>query len=299
MSQPMAADGPARPNARIPAITSLVLGLLWLGGAGSVLAVVLGFVGMRRSQGQPGSTRGIAIAGLTLGVLGIVVPVLLVALGVVTLSGDDSAPKPIAIEAGAGSTPTGTAPASLDGTWKVVGDGASTAGLRIDESFVRGLKEHTAVGRSTAVTGSLEVAGTKVTDAKVTVDLSALEFTDDPGFPVMNRVNSMRRVGLETDRFPTATFELTEPIDFGERPAEGKVVDATSTGELTLHGVTKEVTVPIQAKLAGDTITVATNPEDPVEVSLADHGIDKPVLGPVANVADTGTFELLLVFEPS
>ncbi|MFN8017420.1 MAG: YceI family protein [Acidimicrobiales bacterium] len=197
------------------------------------------------------------------------------------------------------STSVGKAPASLDGTWEVVGGDASTAGFRIDESFANGLTDHTAVGRSTDVSGSLTLAGSKVTEADVTVDLTSLTFSDDPGLPVANRANALRRAGLQTDQFPTATFELTEPIDFGERPTEGEVVDATATGELTLHGVTKSVTVPVQAKLAGDTITVATDPDQPVEVSLADHGIEKPVMGPVADVADTGTFELRIVFQKS
>lgn len=217
----------------------------------------------------------------------------------------DDPPAELSVDAGtdasdgATATTTGKAPASLDGTWEVVGGGTSTAGFRIDESFANGLTDHTAVGRSTDVTGSLTLEGTKATAADVTVDLRSLTFSDDPGLPVGNRANALRRAGLQTGQFPTATFELTEPIDFGERPTEGKVIDATATGDLTLHGVTKQVTVPVQAKLQGDTIRVATNPDDPVEIALSDYDIDKPVMGPVADVADTGTFELLLVFRPT
>lgn len=54
------------------AIASLVLGILWLWGVGSVLAVVFGHVGQRqiRERGQGG--KGLATAGLVLGYLGIV-----------------------------------------------------------------------------------------------------------------------------------------------------------------------------------------------------------------------------------
>lgn len=53
------------------AIASLVLGILWLWGVGSILAVVFGHVGKRQihERGQGGS--GLATAGLVLGYLGI------------------------------------------------------------------------------------------------------------------------------------------------------------------------------------------------------------------------------------
>ncbi len=40
---------------------------------------------------------------------------------------------------------------------------------------------------------------------------------------------------------PTATFELTDPIDLPNTPAEGVTYDISATGNLTLHGVTREV----------------------------------------------------------
>ena len=40
-----------------------------------------------------------------------------------------------------------------------------------------------------------------------------------------------------------------QPVDLGAVPAEGQAVEVTVTGDLTLHGVTKSVEVPLQAKL--------------------------------------------------
>ena len=195
-------------------------------------------------------------------------------------------------------TTTGKAPASLDGTWVVFAGRDTTAGFRIDESFASGLAGHTAVGRSDDVSGSMTVAGSEITKAKFTVDLTRLGFSDDiPGMSVTNRANAMKGRGLQTDTFPDATFELTKPIDFGARPTEGKVVNATATGDLTIHGVTKEVTFDVEAKLVGDTITVAT--KDPVPVVLADYDIQKPTGGPIASIDDKGSFEFLVVLTPS
>jgi polyisoprenoid-binding protein YceI len=192
------------------------------------------------------------------------------------------------------STTVGTTPASLDGTWTVQDGGDTTAGFRIVESFANGLTDHTAVGRSDDVTGSITIDGTQVTKGDFTVDLGGLTFSDSPGgLSVANRANAMKSRGLETSQFPEATFELTGPVDFGKEPEADQTVTAKATGNLTIHGVTNEVTFEVEAKLAGDTIRVAT--ADPVPVVLTDYDIDKPTGGPVAEIADEGSFEFLIV----
>ena len=54
-------------------IASLVLGIVWLAGLGSLLAVILGFISKKRianSNGQQGGA-GLSIAGIILGFVGI------------------------------------------------------------------------------------------------------------------------------------------------------------------------------------------------------------------------------------
>ncbi|MCB1038689.1 MAG: YceI family protein [Acidimicrobiales bacterium] len=205
----------------------------------------------------------------------------------------DDAPDKLSVGSGS-STTIGETPESLDGSWAVGPDSGSTAGFRITESFAGGLTDHEAVGRSTGVTGSFTIEGTTVTTGQFTVDLTQLEFTDDPGLPVANRVRALQDRGLQTSEFPEASFELTEPIDFGAEPEAGKTIDATATGELTLHGVTNEITFPVQAVLNGNTIQIGTNPDDLPEVVLADYDIEAPTTQMVASVSDTGTFEFLV-----
>jgi hypothetical protein len=55
------------------AIASLFLGIIWLFGLGSVLAIVLGYAGMKQIQASGGhqSGRAIAIAGIVIGVIGL------------------------------------------------------------------------------------------------------------------------------------------------------------------------------------------------------------------------------------
>ena len=75
-------------------------------------------------------------------------------------------------------------------------------------------------------------------------------------------------------------------------PADGQTISVTATGELTLHGVTKTVQVPIEARLSGDVVTVAGS----IAIAFADYGIDPPSSFIVLSVEDHGTMEFQLHF---
>ena len=211
---------------------------------------------------------------------------------------EDDAPAELGLTESTGSTETTSAdgagtPASIDGTWTVRSEEPTQAGMRIKESFLSGLADHTAVGRTSDVEGSLTIEGTSVTEGSFTVNLASLEFTDTPaGLDVANRSNAMKDAGLETDTFPDATFALTGPVELGELPGTGEVITKEVTGDLTLHGVTKSVTFSVDAQLVDGEIEIATT--DPVEVVLTDYDIKAPVQGPVAKVADSGSFEFVV-----
>ena len=72
------------------AIASLVLGLLWLGGVGAILAVVFGHTALRQISQANGtqSGRGMATAGTVLGWLGVAATVALVAASIGVLNQD-------------------------------------------------------------------------------------------------------------------------------------------------------------------------------------------------------------------
>lgn len=225
----------------------------------------------------------------------LVVLVAVVGLAAWWFLGRDDAPPVLAVDdqAADAAAGTGAAPRDLDGRWTVVAGGASQAGMRIDEDRFGGLDDNTAVGRTPTVDGSIEVEGTAVDAATFSVDLRDLEFSDDPGIPVANRSVYLRTKGLETDRYPTTTFELTEPIELSELPRDGSTVTARATGTLELHGVAREVSFSVDARLAGDRVQIAT--AEPVTVRLADHDIEAPEIAKVSKVADTGSFEFLVV----
>jgi polyisoprenoid-binding protein YceI len=183
-------------------------------------------------------------------------------------------------------------PGGLDGTWTIdqtIGRFSdfsdSFVGYRVDETLAQN-RANTAVGRTPQVTGTLALDGATTTSVEVTADLTRLTSDDN------RRDGQLHQQALETDLFPMATFKLTAPIDLGSAPVDGQTIRETATGELTLHGVTKTVQVPIQATLSGDVVTVTGS----LEIQFADYQIQQPVSFAILSIEDHGTMEFQLQF---
>lgn len=85
MPTPSAVPAPPREKSGF-AVASLILGLLWICGIGSILAIIFGAIGLKETRPPEGKDgRGLAIAGLILGIMGLLatvgMAVLLVAAG--------------------------------------------------------------------------------------------------------------------------------------------------------------------------------------------------------------------------
>ncbi len=207
-----------------------------------------------------------------------------------------ASPAATAAAPAAGSTgpvaPAGSTVAiDLDGNWKVdptigsfdfaAGDfSGSWAGYRVQEQLV-GVGGTTAVGRTPDITGTIALAGSELTAADLSVDLTTL--VSDQSM----RDGQLARQGVQTDQFPTATFVLTQPIELGHVPAEGEEVSVTATGDLTLHGETKSVQIPIKATLTQDVIGVSGS----LTFTWEDFGMEQPSSQRVVSLADDVTME--------
>jgi polyisoprenoid-binding protein YceI len=197
----------------------------------------------------------------------------------------DSAPAKPKLSA---SAPTDTSGRTTpDGAWHVVDGKSVYVGYRMTEVFAGDIVHKTAVGRTPAVSGTMTIARNTVTAAAVTGQMQQL--TSNRGA----RDNYIHSHAIETDTFPTATFTLTKPIPLPAPPVAGKQITVNATGTLDLHGVTKAVTVPLQARWDGDTIEVVGS----LPIKLADYAITPPDTG-VVKVDDHGSMELSLVFAP-
>jgi len=189
--------------------------------------------------------------------------------------------------------PAAPAPGSLDGTWTVntsIGTGADSSfvGYRVQEQLAS-IGANTAVGRTSAVSGTFTLQGTSVTAATINANLTGLK-SDSAG-----RDGQLSRQGLQTATYPTATFVLGQPIDLGALPPDGQVVTATATGQLTLHGQTRPVQISLQAKRTGGVIAI----DGSLPITFADYGIQPPSSFAVLSVAGNGTMELQLLFTHS
>src|SRR4051794_40706755 len=132
-----------------------------------------------------------------------------------------SSPSPsTTATAAAGATPAttaagaaasaGPAPTAADpvGTWKVAS--GSLAGYRVREKLAGLPAESDAVGRTTDGTGTATIArsGTALAVSAARFDVNLLKLESDDG----RRDSRIRSQGLESSRFPTATFVLATPI---------------------------------------------------------------------------------------
>jgi polyisoprenoid-binding protein YceI len=185
-----------------------------------------------------------------------------------------------------GGTSNDGAPANLSGTWNLVGGGSSFAGYRVQEQHV-GIGSATAVGRTTAVTGTLQYDGKQISNVEVSADLSKL-VSDKP-----MRDGQLRNQGIEYSKFPTATFKLTAPITISEIPAEGQSVKQNVKGDLTLHGVTKSISMDIEGVIKDGKLVVVGS----TVIEFADYNIGKPQGASVLSIEDRGTMELQLIFQ--
>jgi len=228
-------------------------------------------------------------------VLGGVIVIALLAAGgwwLLSSRGSDSAAPaalgnaPPATTSKAGSAQAGST-GTVEGAWKVQDGGDSFVGYRVREQLAFLQSPSDAVGRTRAVSGNLRVAGDKLETATIQADLTQL--TSDQS----RRDNAIRQQGLQSDQFPTASFQLAQPITLPAELARGQTIQADAKGRLTVHGTTRDVTLPLRGRWNGDTIQVA----GALKIAMTDYGIQPPRLGPVVSIDDAATMEVQLVFQ--
>ena len=194
--------------------------------------------------------------------------------------------SPAPTSASTGETPAATA---IEGTYKI-GPG-SAAGYRVRELFVGGLAKTDAVGRSEAVTGTVILGRTgsalQVLSVNAAVDMTKLVSDES------RRDSRMRSTGIETDKFPTATFVSSTAVTLDADSEAAKPVKATVPGKLTLHGVTRDVQIPVDAQLRSGTLEIVGR----LAINMKDYAIEPPEIADFVKADDDGSFEFKLVLK--
>ena len=123
-------------------------------------------------------------------------------------------------------------------------------------------------GRTHKVTGTINADPAKPGDAavEVTIDMASL----DTANALRNR--EMKELYLETKQFPTCAFKSVS-VAAPESVAPNSPADIKITGDFTLHGVTKRLTIPVRVVLIPDGRIHATST---FNVHMPDFGINVP-----------------------
>jgi polyisoprenoid-binding protein YceI len=228
------------------------------------------------------SNRATLIAALVVGALAVGATGVGVAYFVVFAG---SSPQKLALSS---PTPTAngspTASAGLGaGTWTVVP--GSVAGYRVREQLASLPAPSDAVGRTSSVSGTVTISqsGTAYTVSAASLTVNVNTLTSDRSM----RDQRIHQMGLESDRHPTSTFVLTTPIVLPVAATTGQIVDVSATGQLMIHGVTKTMTIPIQARLNGTQIELAGS----ISFPFSEFGMTPPSIGGFVTVQQNATME--------
>lgn len=197
---------------------------------------------------------------------------------------EGSSPGKLHLPSASGASTSAVVPGPVSGRWKV-GTG-SIAGYRVKEDLLG--QHHTAVGRTSKVTGGIVISGTEVTAADFTVDMASVRSN------TRSRDAQFTGFIMDTADHPHGSFRLARPIQLGAVPSVGHRISVPAAGDLTLRGVTRPVTFTLQAeRLAG---AIDVNAEIPITFSK--WHIPNPSFA-VAQVGSVGTVEVLLHLVPS
>lgn len=207
-------------------------------------------------------------------VAALIVLVVLVAVAVKPQPG----PPPLALPPAGAIAPAQAGPP--DGTWNVTA--GSVAGFRVRQTLFG--RSSDVVGRTSMVTGTIAVSHNQLTSATFRVALTTIKVNDKPSPQFAN--------SLDTQRHPDATFTLTQPTMLSPDLNTGATVTATAPGQLTLHGVTRQVTFTISGRRNGPALQAAGS----IHITFSDWGIEPPKnYGPLGSLDDHGVAEFLLV----
>lgn len=169
-----------------------------------------------------------------------------------------------AVGAGGG----GAAPAAAEvkgDRYKVVPE-ESTASYSVQEKFLERNLDAVAVGRTSAISGELVLNGGLLQASTVTVDLKTLKSDQS------RRDQRLKTTGLETDKYPTAEFTITEVAGEAAALAAGQEVSFKLTGQMKLHGVAKPWTWDAKAKMEGEILRLTAT----TTFNMNEFGIEPP-----------------------
>ena len=169
------------------------------------------------------------------------------------------------------------------GSWTV--SAGSQAGYRVREKLAFLPAQSDAVGRTSQISGSATFtqAGSSVviSAAKFTVDVNTLKSDKEM------RDEKIREVGLESARYPTSIFTQSGRVTVPAQIRAGRAVKVFVAGVLTIHGVSKGETIPVEMRASGGIVRAVGSLTFP----WSEFGMTAPSIGGFVNVTEHATME--------
>ena len=179
-----------------------------------------------------------------------------------------------AILAGGMATVLSLPAMAAGGTWQIDPNHSSA------QFAVRHLGLSTVRGAFTKVSGTANLDDKDISKSTVEVVIDA----NSVDTRVANRDNDLRSDHFfDVAKYPTITFKSKKV----EQVTPGKL---KVTGDLTIHGVTRMVTIPIQARLSGSQIQLAGS----ITFPFSEFGMTPPSIGGFVSVQDNATMEFAI-----
>lgn len=157
-------------------------------------------------------------------------------------------------------------------------------------SFAAG---HTHEVLAPAMTGTIavDVDDPAHSSVRVTIDASALKVTGKgesaSDVPKVQQTMSGTQV-LDVQQYPTIAFASTS---VALKSHTGAMLDVMVTGQLTIRGVARAITVPVNVRMEGSTLTATGR----FPVRQTDYGMKPVSVGGVVSVKDTVNISFTVV----
>ncbi len=169
-----------------------------------------------------------------------------------------------------------------DGAWRISTAG-SYAGYRVRERLIFLSAPNDAVGRTSALVGTMRIENGSIMKVAVSADPRTLKSDKS------NRDSAVRR--HVWGACPRASFALLGPIPLAGL-VQGKPFNFTAAARLTLRCTTRRVAFPLQARWDGDTFEVVGQ----LKLRLSDYGLEVPRYARLLSVSKFGALEVQLLW---
>lgn len=185
-------------------------------------------------------------------------------------------------EAAAAPTAAPAAPAGEARLYRI--DAAqSEARYEVGETFFEGNRFVTAIGRTKGVAGDILINWTEPAKSQIgdiVIDISQLKSDEN------RRDNYIRNNGLESSRYPQATFKTTAIEGLPAQVNVGDEVSFTMSGDLTVKQTTRPVTWQVTLTLTEQGISGTAS----TQIKMSDFGVGPIRLAFLATEDDVKVF---------